>query len=143
MTRRCQQEGLLLKRESVGTPLDFGLTESNLRHSTVDGPNMRGKGLAGERCVRVSRCAGREPSCGLVMVGAMEMDTVDERGEGPAERARADREDDSPMRREVRGTAWPLESPRCGRGTTETEAAVGSDGDDLCGSRRPGLVGAG
>ena len=99
--------------------------------------------MAGERCVRISRCAGREPSCGLVMVGAMEMDTVDERGEGPAERARTDREDDSPMRREVRGTAWPLESPRCGRGTTETEAAVGSDGDDLCGSRRPGLVGAG
>ena len=104
---------------------------------------MRGKGLAGERCVRVSRCAGREPSCSLVTVGAMEMDTIDERGECPAERARADREDDSPMRREVSGTAWPLESPRCGRGTTETEAAVGSDGDDLCGSRRPGLAGAG
>ena len=127
----------------VWEPLDFGLTQSNLHHSTVDGPNTRWRGMAGERYVRVSRCAGREPSCSLVTVGAMEMDTIDERGECPAERARADREDDSPMRREVRGTAWPLESPRCGRGTTETEAAVGSDGDDLCGSRRPGLVGAG
>lgn len=34
------------------------------------------------------------------------------------------------MRREVSGTAWPLESPWCGRGTAETENAVGSDRDD-------------
>ena len=75
----------------VWEPLDFGLTESNLHHSTVDGPNTRWRGMAGERCVRVSRCAGREPSCSLVTVGAMEMDTIDERGECPAERARGSR----------------------------------------------------